>query len=93
MRIPFTVYVFISAVNYLAILPWMRAELGRDVGTVATVVLSLFPLVGNVLGLMGSMEFWDWPFIRSFVIFIILPIIVYVASAAPRAEQRREAGV
>ncbi len=94
MRIPFTAYVFVSVVNYLAILPWMRDELGRDVGTVATVVLAMFPLVGNVLGLLGSMEFWNWPFLRSLVIFIVLPIIIYIASSAPRAEEgRRAAGV
>lgn len=47
---------------------------GRPVAMSLGLFVAEIPIVGSIAALIGAMQAWDWPFLRSFFVFVLPPL-------------------
>lgn len=77
------VQLFATASYFTEILRW-----GDVLGWLLALLLSWFPLVGSVLGMLGAHDVWGWGWLPAFFLFF-WPLPILAASFVMDMRQRQ----
>lgn len=74
-------YFVIGLIQAAAMFAGFMSSLGRFFGFVLALVLGEVPILGSVMGFIGAIRAWDWPWWGAALLFIVAPIALMIWSS------------
>ena len=65
----FILFIGIGFVQMAAINDGFRESFGNIIGTIFSVILGQMPIIGTIMGIMGAVNTWDWPWWGAALLF------------------------
>ena len=74
----YMVFFGIGLVQTGAMFAGFMSQFGRIFGFILSLVLGQIPIIGGIMGIIGSTRAWDWPWWGAALLFFVAPLLCLI---------------
>lgn len=74
-------YIIIGFIQTGAMFAGFMDSLGKIFGFILALILGQCPIIGGVMGIIGAVKAWEWPWWGAALLFFGIPILLLLFNA------------